>query len=75
MRVFFATRRLCQRLQGQEEKELPLTDPNNSASEGDIVDLSECVCVCGCVGVGVCIGVHACMCVCMRGWACLLCLL
>lgn len=44
MRVFFATRRLCQRLQGQQEKELPLTDPKNSASEGDVVDLSKFHC-------------------------------
>lgn len=44
MRVFFATRRLCQRLQEQQEKELPLTDPKNSASEGDIVDLSKSHC-------------------------------
>lgn len=44
MRVFFATRRLCQQLQRQQEKELPLTNPNNSASEGDIVDLSEFKC-------------------------------
>ena len=28
-------------LQGRAEKELPLTDPSNSASEGDNVDLSE----------------------------------
>lgn len=41
MRVFFATRRLCQQLQEQQEKELPLTDPKNSASEGDVVDLSK----------------------------------
>ena len=49
MRVFFATRKLCQRLRGEEEKELPLTNPKNSASEGDVVDLSEChfgVCWC-----------------------------
>jgi protein CLEC16A len=42
MRVFFATRWLCQQLQRQEEKELPLTDPSNSASQGDIVDLNNC---------------------------------
>lgn len=53
MRVFFATRRLCQQLERQEEKELPLTDPSNSALQGDIVDLSECIvcvslCVCAC---------------------------
>lgn len=40
MRVFFATRRLSQRFQGSEEKELPLTNPLNSASKDDIVDLS-----------------------------------
>lgn len=44
MRVFFATRRLCQRLQEQQENELPLTDPKNSASEGDVVDLSKSHC-------------------------------
>ena len=51
MRVFFATRRLCQRFRGEREKELPLTDPSNSASEGDVVDLSECLCLCLCVCV------------------------
>jgi protein CLEC16A len=42
MRVFFASRRLCQQFSGQQEKELPLTDPRNSALEGDIVDLNNC---------------------------------
>ena len=39
--MFFATRKLCHRFQGQDEKELPLTNPQNSATKGDIVDLSK----------------------------------
>ena len=39
--MFFATRSLCQKLQDLCEKELPLTNPSNSASVGDIVDLSK----------------------------------
>ena len=52
-------------LQGRAEKELPLTDPSNSASEGDNVDLSESLvqlCVCVCVRACVCV----CVCVCVR---------
>lgn len=42
MRVFFAVRKLSQQMAGKEEKELPLTVPENSAMIGDVVDLSEC---------------------------------
>lgn len=41
MRVFFAIRSLSQQLSHSPEKELPLTNPSNSACVGDIVDLSE----------------------------------
>ncbi len=41
MRVFFAVRRLSQELSHGEELDLPLTMPSNSATVGEIVDLSE----------------------------------
>lgn len=42
MRVFFAIRSLSQQLSHSPEKELPLTNPSNSACVGDIVDLNNC---------------------------------
>lgn len=41
MRVFFAVRSLTQELSDSEERDLPLTMPSNSATVGEIVDLSE----------------------------------
>lgn len=41
MRVFFALRMLSLQLSSSEERDLPLTMPSNSATVGDIVDLSK----------------------------------
>lgn len=41
MRVFFAMRMLSQQMSGEKESILPLTNVENSAKPGDVIDLSE----------------------------------
>ena len=41
MRVFFALRKLSQQRLGEEEKDLPLTNAENSLKVGDVMDTGE----------------------------------
>lgn len=41
LRVFFAVRQLYHKLTKSVDHQMPLTPPTNSASCGDLVDLSE----------------------------------
>ena len=43
LRVFFAIRQLYHKLTKGVDHQMPLTPPTNSASCGDLVDLSKCV--------------------------------
>lgn len=44
--MFFAVRQLYHKLTKSVDHVMPLTPPTNSASCGDLVDLSELVCLC-----------------------------
>ena len=50
LRVFFAVRQLYHKLTKQVDDQMPLTPPTNSASCGNLVDLSSSCCVAMVIG-------------------------